>query len=69
MKLIFIPNPFSGEILNIKNYFRGRVFSMAIILASALLFQECYMFRVKNQCSACPPVKKKKIRKSSKGSI
>ncbi len=35
-----------------------------------LFFQECFMFRKKNGCNSCPAlVKRKKVRKATKGSI
>jgi len=44
--------------------FKSRFFLIAILLVSALVLQECKT----NKCDGCPAMKKK-VRKSSKGSI
>jgi hypothetical protein len=65
MGSIFMPKASLREKLaKTKNYFPKRIFVIAILLASAIVFQECKT----NKCDGCPALKKK-VRKSSKGSI
>ncbi len=51
----------------LKPLFRYKILLFACLMGGAILFSECH---TKNKCFGCPGMmKKKKVRRSSKGSI
>lgn len=49
-----------------KQLLRNRFFILAVMFSVAVVFQDCHLR--KNKCDTCPGYKKK-VRRSSKGSI
>ncbi|MGZ3931140.1 MAG: hypothetical protein ACXVP0_07215 [Bacteroidia bacterium] len=49
-----------------KQILKHRILLLAVLLATAFVFQDCHLR--KNKCDGCPGYKKK-VRRSSKGSI
>jgi hypothetical protein len=51
----------------VKSFFKYKLLLFACLMGGAILLSECH---TKNKCFGCPGImKKKKVRKSSKGSI